>query len=81
MLKSGRTRVAGLKVEENEATASSLGSASVSLAVSRILRGAFSMSGRALRPRSAESFGMIYREGGGRVMGYLLFVIGEEEEG
>ena len=46
-----------------------------------------SVSGRALRPRSADSSKMIHRQGakvakgrGGRVMGYLLRVIGEEEE-
>jgi hypothetical protein len=44
---------------ETEEAASSKGRASVSLAVSRILLGTFLMSGRAMRPRSAESFGKI----------------------
>ena len=41
--------------EEQEAAAFSYGSASVSTAVSRILRDTFSMTGRAMRPRSADS--------------------------
>jgi hypothetical protein len=43
--------------QENEEAASSKGSASVSLAVSCILRDTFLTPGRAMRPRSAESFG------------------------
>ena len=44
------------KVEGQKEAAYSKGSASVSTAVSGILRDTFSMTGRAMRPRSADSF-------------------------